>query len=83
MEEWQSVRAAALKQVQSQHAEQKATAPVHMLVKTCDSRRPFLLSALPQSDLVKRYSLFATGLIIMFFIAGALATWMIGVRLSG
>jgi hypothetical protein len=82
MEEWQSVRATALKQVQGQHAEQKAIAPVHILAKTCDSRRPFLLSALPQSDLVKRYSLFATGLIIMFFIAGALATWMIGVRLS-
>jgi len=83
IEEWQKVRDAALKQIQSQHAEQKATAPVHMLSKTCDSRRPFLLSALPQSDLVKRYSIYATGLIMTFFIAGALATWMIGIRLSG
>ena len=83
MEEWQKVREAALKQIQSQHAEQKATAPVHMLSKTCDSRRPFLLSALPQSDLVKRYSIYAAALIVTFFIAGTLATWMIGVRLSG
>jgi hypothetical protein len=83
MEEWQSVREAALKQIQSQHAEQKATAPVHMLSKTCDSRRPFLLSALPQSDLVKRYSIYAAALIVTFFIAGTLATWMIGGRLSG
>ena len=82
MEEWQKVREAALKQIQSQHAEQKTAAPVHMLSKTCDSRRPFLLSALPQSDLVKRYSMYATGLIMTFFIAGAVATWMIGVRLS-
>lgn len=83
IEEWQKVRDAALKQVQSQHAEQKATAPVHMLSKTCDSRRPFLLSALPQSDLVKRYSWYSTGLIVTFFVAGILATWMIVARLSG
>jgi len=83
MEEWQKVRETAFKQIQSQHAEQKATAPVHMLSKTCDSRRPYLLSALPQSDLVKRYSWYSSGLIATFFIAGILATWMIGVRLSG
>lgn len=83
MEEWQKVREAAFKQIKSQHADQKASAPVHMLGKTCDSRRPFLLSALPQSELIKRYSRYATGLIIIFFVAGTLATWMIGVRLSG
>jgi len=83
MEEWQKVREAAFKQIQNQHAEQKATAPVHMLSKTCDSRRPYLLSASPQSDLVKRYSWYSSGLIVTFFIAGILATWMIGVRLSG
>ncbi|MEE9575614.1 MAG: GIDE domain-containing protein [Gammaproteobacteria bacterium] len=82
MEEWQKVRETALKQINSQHADQKASAPVHILGKTCDSRRPFLLSALPQSDLVKRYSRYATGMIIIFFVAGALATWMISVRLS-
>lgn len=83
MEEWQKVREAAFKQIKSQHADQKASAPVHMLGKTCDSRRPFLLSAVPQSDLIKRYSRYAIGLIIIFFVAGTLATWMIGVRLSG
>jgi hypothetical protein len=82
MEEWQKVRKTALKQIKSQHADQKASAPVHMLGKSCDSRRPFLLSALPQSDLVKRYSRYAAGLIIIFFVAGTLATWMISVRLS-
>lgn len=83
MEEWQKVRTAASKEIKNQHAEQKAAAPVHMLGKTCDSRRPFLLSALPQSDLLKRYSRYSTGLIITFFIAGILSTWMIGIRLSG
>jgi hypothetical protein len=82
MEEWQKVRAAAFKQVQSQHAEQKAIAPVHLLSKTCDPRRPYLLSALPEYDLVKRYRWYSTGLLITFFIAGTLATWIIGIRLS-
>jgi len=83
MEEWQKARATALKQVQNQHAEQKAAAPVHMLSKTCDLRRPYLLSALPQSDLLKRYSWYSTGLIITFFVAGILSTWLIGLRLAG
>ncbi len=83
LDEWQKVRTTALEQIQNQHLELKTTTPVHMLSKTCDARRPFLLSALPQSDLVKRYSLFARGLIVTFFIAGILTTWMIGVRLSG
>ncbi len=83
MEEWQKVRATALKQVQNQHTEQNAAAPVHMLSKTCDHRRPYLLSALPQSDLLKRYSRYSTCLIITFFVAGMIATWMIGIRLSG
>lgn len=83
IEEWQKTRATALKQVQNQHAEQKAAAPVHVLGKTCDSRRPYLLSALPQSDLLKRYSWYSTGLIVTFFVAGMIAAWMIGIRLSG
>ena len=83
MEEWQKVRETAFKQIQNQHAEQKAKAPVHMLSKTCDSRRLYLLSALPQSDLVKRYSWYSSGLIVTFFVAGMLATWMISVRISG
>jgi hypothetical protein len=83
MEEWQQVRETALKQIQSQHMEQKLTAPVHMLGKTCDTRRPYLLSALPQSDLLKRYSWYSTGLIVTFFVAGILSTWLIGLRLVG
>ena len=83
MDEWQKARAIALKQVQNQHAEQKTAAPVHMLSKTCDLRRPYLLSALPQSDLLKHYSWYSTGLIVTFFVAGILSTWLIGLRLAG
>jgi hypothetical protein len=83
MEEWQKIRETAFKQIQNQHAEQKAKAPVHMLSKTRDSRRPYLLSALPQSDLVKRYSWYSSGLIVTFFVAGMLTTWMISARVSG
>ncbi len=82
MEEWQKVRAAALKQVQSQHSEQKTAAPVHLLGKTCDLRRPYLLSALPEYNLAKRYRWYSTALLATFFIAGACATWMISIRLS-
>ena len=83
MQEWQKTRATALKQVQNQHADQQAAAPVHMLGKTCDLRRPYLLSALPQSDLLKRYSRYSICMIVTFFVAGILSTWLIGLRLAG
>lgn len=83
MDEWQAVRAAALKEVMSKHNERKVETPVNMLSRTRDSRRPFLLSALPQHSLIKRYQLYSAASIILFFTSGIFATWIITLRLAG
>jgi len=83
MEEWQAVRDAALKEVIVKHGERKTEAPVHMLVRTRDKRRPFLLSALPQHSLIRRYQVYSTALILLFFVSGAFVTWAINLRLAG
>ena len=83
MQEWQSVRNAALREVMSHHAERKTEPPVNMMTKTCDKRRPYILSAIPQYALIKKYKYYSTGLIVMFFISGTFATWMINLRLAG
>ena len=51
--------------------------------KTNSHRHPYMLSSLPQFNLVRRYRLLATGSIAAFFIAGSLATWMITGRFMG
>ena len=83
MEEWQAVRVAALKEVMAKHNERKVETPVNMLARTRDARRPFLLSALPQHSLIKRYQLYSAMLIMLFFTSGAFASWIIKLRLAG
>ncbi len=83
MEEWQAVRESAFKEVHKRHAEEKVSMPAHILGKTCDRRRPYILSALPEPDLVMRYKYFYRGGLLAFFVTGALASWLIGLRLAG
>lgn len=83
MKEWQQVRDAALKEILAKHEKYKTAPPVHMMVKTCDKRRPYLLSAIPQSSLISNYTFYSNILIVIFFISGALATWLINTRLAG
>ncbi len=83
MQEWQAVRDAALKEVMSHHNELKTETPVHMLGRTRDKRRPFLLSALDQDSLIKKFQLYAGASIFVFFSCGALATWLVNLRVTG
>lgn len=83
MQEWQAVRDAAFKHITAHHAERKIATPVHMLSKTCDKRRPYILSAIPQASLIKRYYFYSIGLIVLFFVAGIFASWMISLRMAG
>ena len=83
MNEWQQVRDDALKQVLANHTDQKTAPTIHLMSKTCDKRRPYLLSAVPQSDLVRKFSLYSGALMTTFFITGILATFLIKARLAG
>lgn len=56
--------------------------PVNLMIATHDNRRPYIPSALPQDDLVRRFHYYSIGLILLFFAAGAAATWLIGIRLG-
>lgn len=83
MEEWQEARETALAQVQQRHAEEKIAMPTHVMGKTCDRRRPYILSAVPETDLVSRYTFYNRAGKMLFFICGAAATWLITLRLTG
>ena len=80
MKEWQAVREEAYKQIMLKHKELKTQPALNIMGQTMDTRRPFLLSMLPQSKLVKRIHYHATAWIIVFFAAGIAATWLIGLK---
>ncbi len=80
VEEWERVRQAAHQEVLKAQRE-RAVGPVHNLMTRPDDGRPYMLSALPQEELVGRLRLLAGGSLLLFLLAGAAATWMYGVRL--
>ena len=83
MDEWQQVRESALQKILADHAQQKSCPSVHLMSKTCDKRRPYLLSALPQSEMVRKFTMYSGALIAAFFISGILATILIKSRITG
>ena len=82
-EEWDRAREAAATQTKQEHQEQLKGQVLHTMSNTASHRRPYMLSSLPQFNLVRRYRLLATGSIAAFFIAGSLATWMLTGRFMG
>lgn len=82
LNEWQRVRDEAYKQVMEKHSELKTLPPVHLMNKTNDSRRPFILSAIAQDDLVRRLHSYAILSITTFVICGSLSALLISVRLA-
>ena len=82
LNEWQKVRDEALKHVMEKHSEEKTLPPVHMMNKTNDRRRPFILSALAQDDLTRRLHIYSVLSISTFIICGILSTLLISARLA-
>lgn len=82
LNEWQKVRDEALNQVMQKHSEEKTMPPVHLMNKTNDRRRPFILSALPQDDLTRRLHIYSVLSISSFIICGILSTLLISARLT-
>lgn len=83
MQEWEDVRRAAHREVKAQQRERSAGPVSHLMSKPRNSRRPYILSVLPQEQLAGRYRRFATGSLLAFLLCGAAATWMFTVRLFG
>lgn len=83
LDEWDRVRNAALDEVRRRHSNLKTLPPLNVIGKTCDKRRPFLLSSVPEQALVKRFGLYTAAGISAFFVCGIIVSWMIVTRLAG
>ena len=82
LEEWEKLRDAAYREVLEHHKEQKTLPPVHLMSKTRDKRRPFILSAVPQEHLTRRLHWLAMFFFSSFILTGSTAVWITSVRLA-
>lgn len=74
--EWETVREAAMTEVLRCRADRSAHLGTHVLSAPPTPGRPFLLSAVPQDTLVRRYRWRAAALLVLSLGAAALAVWM-------
>ena len=81
MQEWERVRKAAVQVVRKEQASRSTQAPTHVMTKPTDSNYPYVLSSMPQRQLVPRLRVYAVLLFVGCLLSGALAVWMINVRL--
>ncbi len=81
-DEWEQVRQKALNQAQIEHEQLKRGSLLHTMSDTGSRRHPFLLSNLPEFDLVRRYRLFVGLATVAFFIGGALSVWLVSIKLT-
>ena len=75
-------RQAAYDHVVEQHGEQKTLPPVNIMNKTNDSRRPFILSAIEENELIHRLHIYSVLSLSLFILCGSLSTWLISMRLA-
>jgi hypothetical protein len=80
MQEWDAAQQAARKLVvAAQH--ERATEPGVDLLRQPDNRQqPYLLSVLPESDMVRRFHWIVRGSMVAFFLCGIAAVWAMKVR---
>ncbi len=81
-QEWMLARAAARREVLKTRREVQAqfTDDINLLSRTDDTRRPYILSAYPQTHLVKRYRVAAALFGAGFFLLGIAAVWLFNTR---
>ncbi len=80
--EWENVRQKAENQAHVEQQELLDGSILNTLSETKSSSHPFLLSTLPEFDLVRRYRLFVMLATLAFFSGGALAVWLFTIKFT-
>ncbi|MEQ8426743.1 MAG: GIDE domain-containing protein [Gammaproteobacteria bacterium] len=82
MDEWQKVRDAAYREVEENHKQQKTLPPVHLMSRTRDKRRPYILSAVPEEELTRKFHWLSMLCFSGFIMGGGSSVWLIALRLA-
>jgi len=79
--EWGKVVLIAKKQIEKELSDANLSKSDHLIEKPVDSRKPYILSAKAQSDLVTRFQLKAAATVALFFVLGTVSVWAFNIRL--
>jgi hypothetical protein len=79
-EEWREVQRGAVRAIHARRLRDGSGPAVNVLSRPAE--RPFILSAIPEQDLVRRYRRFAAGSVALLLVAGLGTAWMLNVRLD-
>jgi len=79
LSEWEQVRAKAMAQVREKLADQAAHPDIHVLARP-SNRQPFILSAVPQETLVRRYRIQAALAFAGFLVSGSATAFALAAR---
>jgi len=80
MNEWEEARQSAKRIASEKYEQQKKDMIIHTLSKSPIKGFPFLISSLPQFDLAKRYRYVAVFLLVVFFLSGSGAVFLLSSR---
>lgn len=80
--EWDAARAAAGREVGARMVSEAANPPLNTVQHPPEPDRPYIISAMTQAHLVKRYRTNLWTGMALFLVFGAAFVWMAGVRLS-
>lgn len=79
LQEWEAARAAAIEKVRSSMLERAVDPDIHVLSKP-PRRLSFILSTLPQAQLIRRSKMLSLLGLTVFFIGGASSIWLLTAR---
>lgn len=80
--EWEAARAAAGHEVRARLVSEAANPPLNTIRRPPEPDRPYIISALSQARLIRRYRTEVWTGIALFLVFGAAFVWMAGVRLA-
>lgn len=81
-QEWEQVRQKAKAQAQHEQRQLIGGSIINTLSDTGSRHHPFLLSTLPQFELVRRFRRYILFSLILFFIGGATSVWILSLKLT-
>jgi hypothetical protein len=82
LQEWEAARKAAHAHVRREQVQRGVQDATHVMTKPHHGNRPFLLSVIPQHELIRRYRLWGVVSLAGFFVLGGAVVWALTLRFS-
>jgi len=80
--EWEHARQAAIRHIKHKHGQKEKLEQLSVLSASSHKKQGFILSTVPESELIKKYKLHAFFALLSFLVVGSATVWFINIRLG-